>query len=172
MKNKNTKKLATAAVLSALSVVIMLVGALLEVLDLSAAALASGAVLFALLELHGPYPPLIWLSSGILSLLVIPNKLPAVYFLLFFGWYPIAKLLFERLSFSLCWVMKILSFSISAVSMYFIGNLIAPIDELLGWTAPLLLVLSVVAFVLYDVALSRIILSYVRVWRSRLRIKF
>ena len=171
MTKKNTKKLIIGAMLSALSVAAMLVGAFLEVLDLSVGVIASGAVIFALLELRGSYPVMIWLSSGILSLLLLPNKLPAVYFLLFFGWYPIAKLFFERLIFPLCWALKILCFCVSAVSMYFIGNLIVPIEDMIGWAAPVLLVLSVAVFVLYDIALSRIILSYVRVWRHRLKIK-
>ena len=55
-----TRRMATAAVLSALGVVFLGVGALLEVLDLTMAAVASVCVVFAVIELRGGYPRFIW----------------------------------------------------------------------------------------------------------------
>ena len=52
---KNTKKLTFSAIISALAVSVMYIGAVLEVLDLSTAALASICVLLILTELGIKY---------------------------------------------------------------------------------------------------------------------
>ena len=81
---KSTKKLTVAAVLCAATFVVMLVGSIFDVMDLSAAALASFAVIFAVIELGGAYPVLVWLVTSSAAMLLLPNKLPAIYFALFF----------------------------------------------------------------------------------------
>ena len=169
---KSTKKLTVASMLCALCFVLMLIGSLIEVVDLSAAALASFAVIFAVIELGGAYPTLIWLSASVIGFLLLPNLLPAVYFSMFFGWYPIAKNYFERLPSVLCWAAKLVSIVVSVAAMYYIGEAVIGVGQQLEALTPILVGGTCAVFVIYDVALSRLISSYMRVWKYKLKIKF
>jgi len=87
---KSTKRLTLCAVLTALGVVVLSLGSLLEVLDLSAAALAGMLVVIVVIEVGGPWPWLVWAATGFISLL-LPLKTAAVFYLIFAGYYPILK---------------------------------------------------------------------------------
>ena len=71
---KKTKKIALAAILSALGVLILLLGSIITVLDLTMVAMASLLIMLAVVEIGGGYPYLIWLVTGFLSLLLLPDK--------------------------------------------------------------------------------------------------
>ena len=55
-RKNGTRRLAFAAILAALGVVLLELGSLVEVLDLSAAILVSVFVAYAMIELRGAYP--------------------------------------------------------------------------------------------------------------------
>ncbi len=168
---KSTKRLTVASMLCALCFVLMLVGSFIDVMDLSAAALSSFIVIFAVIELRGAYPTLIWAVSSLAALLLLPNKLPAIYFLMFFGWYPIVKNIFEKLPQILSWILKTVSFALAFGIMLYVGEFFIGTDgnasELTVW----LVIIGTGVFVIYDIALTKIITAYMRVWRHKLRIK-
>jgi predicted membrane protein len=92
-----TRKLAVAAMLCALGVVLLYVGSVIEVLDLTMVGISSVLVFFAVLEMGNPFPFLIYFVTAILSMLLLPSKFAAVFYLLFGGIYPILKAKLERL---------------------------------------------------------------------------
>ena len=166
---KSTKKLTVSAMLAALSVVLMLAGALIEVMDLSIAALASFAVIFAILELGGAYPYMIFSSVSVLGMLLLPSKLPALYYLLFFGWYPIMKYPLERLNIWVCRALKGVVFALSLtatllVSVYFTGT--EDLIPMSVWAYAI----CIPVFAIYDIALTRVTRTYLRVWKHRFKI--
>lgn len=156
--------------ISALSVVLLYLGALAEMLDLSVAALASFAVVFAVIELGGAYPYLIWACVSALSLLILPVKFPALVYLLFAGVYPILKSKFERLRPVLSWALKILVFELALLLLYLLSRFVFMIEDMPFAFDLLFFALANAAFVLYDVAMSKIILLYVVKLRKRLKI--
>jgi len=93
---KKTKKIAVAAILAAFGVAILYLGALIEVLDLSVALLASFLILFCMAELGKSVSLSVYLITALLSLLLLPNKSPALLYAAIFGYMPITKFLFER----------------------------------------------------------------------------
>lgn len=88
---KKTKRLSISAVLTALSVAIMYIGALTGVLDISAVVIASFAVMLADFELRIPYNLMVYAGTSVLSFLILPNKQTALMYILFGGIYPIIK---------------------------------------------------------------------------------
>ena len=68
-----TKKLTLTALLSALGTVLLSLGTLSQVLDLSAAAIVSCFVVFLRVELGGGYPYLFWAVTSLCSLLLLPS---------------------------------------------------------------------------------------------------
>lgn len=171
---KQTKYLTVSAMLCALGVILLSLGSLVDVLDITMAVLASLFCVYAVIEIGGAYPWLIWLVTSLLSLLLLPMKTPALFYALFAGFYPILKEKLEKRSRPVSWVLKLVVFHVSLGVIVLVLRLFFPATLDMGrirWM-PLVLYLSCVAcFVLYDYALSHMITFYLVKLRHRFRIK-
>ncbi len=175
MKRKTrstTKKLVFAALAAALGVALLALGSLFEVLDISMAILASLFVVFGVIELGGAYPYLIFAVTAALSMLLVPQKSAPALYLVFFGYYPILKAVFEKyFSRVVSWLFKILLFYLALAVLVFaaVKILFLPFADLLRvyW---FLAFLAGGVFVLYDIALTRLITFYLFRLRGRLHL--
>jgi hypothetical protein len=171
---KRTKYLTVSAMLCALGVILLSLGSLLEVLDISTSVFASMLCIYAIVEIGGFYPTGIWLSTSPLSLLLLPQKSPAVFYACFFGFYPILKQIFDRFKLPLSLICKLGVFHGCLLLIYGAFRLFLPsqLQDLGGgWFLVLLYVMFLVCFLLYDVALGRVITYYLVRLRDRFRIK-
>ena len=170
---KRTKYLTVCAMLAALGVVLMALGSLVDVLDLTVAVLASMLCIYAVIEMGGFYPWALWAVTSLLSLLLLPVKTPAIFYAAFAGFYPILKEKLERLPRVLAWVLKLVTFHLSLGAIVLIYKLFLPagLEEEFPFFWLLLYALSLVAFVIYDVALTRLITFYLVRLRHRFRIR-
>ena len=93
-------------------------------------------------------------------------------YIAFFGYYPIIKALLEsKIPVALGWIIKVLLFNVTMVAAYLVliyvmGISIDEIDEYGKMAVPMLLGAGTVAFVAYDIALTRIITLYMLKWRK------
>lgn len=169
------KHLTIGAMLSALGVVILGLGAIIEVLDISVAVIASLLVVYAVIEMGGPYPWLIWIVTSIVSLLLLPLKTPVLFYALLTGYYPIIKQKIERKMARLpAWALKMGVLAFSLLVIWAVMWLFAPalLETTGGWVMiAVTLVLGVFAFVLYDICLTRLITVYFVKLQKRFRIK-
>ena len=173
-----TKKLTLSAALSALIVVILLLGSLVEILDLTTIFLAGLFLVFSVIELEGNWKWMIYAVSSILAILLLPNKFVAVEYTLL-GVTVILKSYFERLPSILSWVLKFLSFNILfgvvIALFYLVLGMPYQNEMIFGVTLPaylipaVLLFLGNLCFLLYDVLLTRLISVYYYKYRSRVR---
>ncbi len=171
MADRNdTKRLTVCAMLSALGVVLLLLGSFIEVMDIAMAALASLLCIFAVIEYGGAAPWLVFSVTGVLSLVLLPNKTPAAMYVVFLGYYPIIKEKLEKLKKPISWLLKEVIFNVALVALFLIVKflLMPNISEPL-WMYVALVVLSEVAFVLYDIALTRLITFYIIKLRHRFK---
>lgn len=170
-RRKTTRKLAAAALLAALGTALLAVGALVDVLDLSMAAIASLTVVFAVIELRGPYPYLVYAVTALLALLVLPAKTPGIIYALFAGYYPVVKAVFERhFPRPVAWLFKILLFNAAlALSVFLVVRFFLAPGSVERWHYWLLLIGTPI-FILYDYALTKLITAYLLRWRGRLRL--
>lgn len=168
---KETKKLTLSAILTALGVVIMLLGAVIEVLDLSVGAIASLIVVFVFVEIGKPYHWLVWICTSLLTALIYPGSALWVEYLLIFGIYPILKSYIEKLPRWSRWPVKLAY--INAV----VAFLAFAMEKLLGipffedegaWMRALFWILLNVAFVLYDFFLKVLLRAYFVKYRERI----
>lgn len=168
---KETKKLTLSAILTALGVVIMLLGAVIEVLDLSVGAIASLIVVFVFVEIGKPYHWLVWICTSLLTALIYPGSALWVEYLLIFGIYPILKSYIEKLPRWSRWPVKLAY--INAV----VAFLAFAMEKLLGipffedegaWMRALFWILLNVAFVLYDFFLKVLLRAYFVKYRDRI----
>ena len=174
-RKKKTKYLVVSAMLSALGVVIMMLGSVIEVLDLSTAVIASLLCIWAVIEIGGAYPWLIWSVTSVLSFLLLPQKTPVVFYALFAGYYPMLKEKLER-KFApvIALPIKLVIFHAALLLMYSALRLFIPsaLDDLVGlWITVGVYLLSIVAFLVYDYALTKLISGYVFRWRKYFKMK-
>ncbi len=178
-----TKKITLSAVLSAMGVVLLIIGSFVEVLDLSMAAMASFLCIFSVIEMGRGYPWMIYAVTAVLSIILFPQGLGGWFYLLFFGYYPIIKESVERLKKPIAWIIKILVFN-CAITIYglicyflFFSELEILFNEfstILGgmdpgvWLTAIIYIILNLIFVVYDIALTNLITLYV----TRLRRKF
>ena len=148
----------------------MALGSLLQVLDITMAALASMLVIFAVIEIGGKYPFLIYAVTTLLSMLLVPYKTAPLMYMCFAGYYPLLKAVLEgRLPKMWAWVLKILAFNAAlALTLFLAIRFFAAFVVPATWYYYLLPVCTLV-FVLYDVALTRVITAYLLRWRQRFR---
>ena len=157
--------------LSALGVVLLLVGSFIEVVDIAMAALASLLCIFAVIEYGKGAPWLVFAVTGVLSLILLPNKTPAVFYVGFLGYYPIIKEKLERFKKPIAWLFKMLVFNAALVVIFLAVKYILMPGVSESWIIyAALAVMSELVFVLYDIALTRLITFYILRLRHRFKI--
>ena len=158
--------------LSALGVVFLYIGSVIQVMDITMAVVASICCVLAVIEFGGSYPWLVYAVTGVASLIILPQKEAAVIYILFFGFYPILKQKLEKKRRLTAWILKELIFNVSLAVMLILSSLLLTADG----TEPLPVFLSFVAiaevtFPIYDIALTRLITVYVYRIRKKIKIK-
>jgi hypothetical protein len=161
-KTNSTKKIALSGMLSALSVMLMLIGSLFQTLDLTAAAAAGFTVVFAMIELGIRYAYAVYTVSSILAILLLPNKSPALIFAVFGGLYPIMKAYLQRIrSKWLSYIAKLAVFNLLFSAIITAGKYIFMLSDDFYSFGLVMYLLGNIAFILYDYALDKIILLYI-----------
>lgn len=159
MKNK-TKNTAVCGLMTALSVVLMMLTTLIPVFMYVIPIVTGIIVLFVADVSNKKWGAGVYFSTAFLSLLLITDKEAALTYALFFGYFPLIKESIEKLPKALAWILKIVLFNIAAVgigviSFYVFGISGDEYDEFGKFTIPILLIMANVAFVLYDFCLTK-----------------
>lgn len=177
-----TRRIAMCAVLCALSVVILGLGAIIEVLDLTAAALAALILLPVLLCYGTRYALLSYAVAAVLGVLLMPQSLAAWMFAGLTGFYPIIKNRLDRLPRVLGWLIKLLL--LTAVLFLYLGVFYFLMMGgegsftdafLLGFgekdgppvMALAVIGLSVFTYILFDLLIDRLLILYYLRWQKR-----
>lgn len=164
-----TKTVTMTAIFTALGVVFLFIGSVFEFLDLTAAMAASLIIVFAVIEGGGAVPWMIYAGTSAIALLILPNKFPAVVYLLFAGLYPIVKSWSERYSSLLSILIKLLFTNVTLTLIILIAKyLLAMPDDELGLRWAVYLVCNVMV-VIFDYLLTQLITVYQRKLRRIFR---
>lgn len=152
---KQSKLVASCGMTVALSVVIMLIGGVIE-LGAFAAPMIAGLCLIPVERQFGrKYQVAVYMAVSLLCLLLVPNAEANLMYLALFGLYPILYPQFQRLHGAVRWVCKLLYFNTAAVAVEtLVVTLLMP-EVLTGWMIALLLILGNITFLLYDLILPR-----------------
>lgn len=172
MKNNTlnkTRALTLCSVFSALGVIILYLGSMIELIDLSMAVIASLLVVIVVVEIGGMYPWLVYVVTSVLSFLLLPNKFVVIVYAAFAGFYPILKIKIEHVKGLLCALAKLALFNGCVFVIFGISKLLVISFETTYGVVITSIVLNFV-FVLYDFALTRLVAAYKRVWRKKLKI--
>lgn len=163
MKSKN---IAQSGIIIALTLIILYSSNLLPISTLSILTLASCLIPICILRTSIKNAILVYIACSILSFLIVPLNIALLY-TLFFGIYGLIKAFIEKLNKrSLELVIKLCSFNILVVILYFISSSIL---TTLNIKMPLFIIwiISQAAFILYDYALTLIISYYLNKLHKR-----
>ena len=175
MKGRRSKSWAMAycGMAAALSVAMMLMGAVFPIAMFIAPAVASFLIATVCVECGRT---MALTAYGAVSLLFVPDKEVALTFVFLLGYYPLAKPYFEKIRPALLRaVCKLLLCNGAVLAMYGLVLLLMPagsIAEELRTTALAVslvtLAMGNVAFLLYDRALHNMLMLYHLVWQPKL----
>ncbi|HNX14594.1 MAG TPA: hypothetical protein PK854_07375 [Oscillospiraceae bacterium] len=174
MKTK-TRSVAFGGVITALALALMLLAGVLPTASYSLAALAGMLLVPLVIEFGFKTSVSAFAAVGLLSMLLITDKEAGILFCCVLGWYPIAKAPFEKIKSNvLCWAVKLAVFNLALVGFYFLSTRLFFVtgfeDTVLGrYSIPLLWGLGNIAFIFYDIALSKLIMLYMRRLHDRLK---
>ncbi len=159
MKNK-TKNTAVCGLMTALSVVLMMLTTLIPVFMYVIPIVTGLLVIFTSEISSKKWGVAVYFSTAFLSLLLITDKEAALTYTLFFGYYPLVKDIIEKLPKWVAWILKLVLFNLAAVGIGAIGFFVFGVsgeeyNEFGKYTVPILLVMANVVFILYDISLTR-----------------
>lgn len=154
MKN-TTKCLASCSMMTAVCVILLLLGAVLD-LGVYSAPMFAGLCLVPMGEKWGrKYQCLLWIAISLLSFLLVPNVEENLMFAGLFGWYPIMRSALQRLHQPLRLLCKLLVFNGAAIAIEALVLFILVPEALNGWILAALLLIGNVSFLLYDYVIPR-----------------
>lgn len=167
-KGKASRRIAFGGIAAALSLLFLFLSGVFPFAEYTCPALA-GIVLIALVIDFGK--PTAWIAYGavaLLALIATPNKESAVLFVFFLGYYPILKSNIEQLRSRVAeWAVKLVAFNLMGALAYLllinVFGMTGLLEEMSGGMQYGLLLfwgLGNIAFVVYDLALSRLIQLY------------
>ncbi|MCQ2454773.1 MAG: hypothetical protein MJ090_01310 [Clostridia bacterium] len=171
---KKSNKITLCAICSALSVVFMMLG-YFPYLTYAVPAVAGIIVMIPFIEIGMSYAFSSYIVSSVLVLFFAEPETKVLYIVLF-GYYPIVKAIIEKIGKQAVeWIIKIAVFNSAVAISYFALKLLTNIDvddfgPLGKYGAVIFVAVCNIAFVLYDIAISRI--SFVYIYRFRKKINF
>lgn len=166
------KTVAFCSLIVALSCALLVTTRLITTLSYACGAIAGLLIVTVVLEYGNKWATLTYISAAILSFLVAGADAAIVYTMLF-GYYPILKGVIECKipTRPLQWGIKVVYFNIViVVSYYLIVALVGQfedIDILDKFALPIMAAICNVAFLIYDIGTTKIIMGYNYLLRRR-----
>ena len=177
-----TKKLTVCALLAALGVVFVGIGAVLEIVDITASMVASLVLLPILLCYGRGYTLMTFLVTGLLSVILMPHSLAPWMYVGLFGYYPMVKARLDQLPKILRIVLKMILLTVVlclyVVALYFLtmagsGTLEDALNAAFGesggawYVAAVTLGLAYLSFFCYDILIDKLLVVYRLKWQAR-----
>ncbi len=159
--------------MAALAVVFMLLS-YFPYLTYAIPAIAGLFIMAVVIEINYKWAFLSYLSSAVLVFLFAEPESRLLY-IFFLGYYPILKAVIERLKKPIPeWILKILSFNAAVLAVYLLfakpmGIDLEDFGTLGKYGAIILLLLGNAAFVLYDIAVSRMATVYIYIIKPKVK---
>lgn len=166
---KDIKKIALSAIFSALIVVLILMGTFIELLDITVAAVCALTIYIVQIETKEKYPILVYITSSVLSLIFTPLSTATLYFVGFFGYYPILKQKLIKFKKQIRKLISILVFNVAMISLMLLFNAVFALQNEPAVMYVLLLITSNVFFFCFDYLLDVFTFIYIKKLRDKIK---
>lgn len=174
---KTTRRVTIGGLAAGLSLVMLMATGLFPFATFALPALAGILLLPLCVDMGLKWSALVYAAVSLLGLLLAPDREAAFFYLGLFGQYPLVKALIEsRCPRAFQWPAKILVCNLSLALCLGLTALAFGLEYLLSeysltgwWMMAAAAVAGNLVFVLYDIALTRILSVYVRYFRPKFR---
>ena len=171
---KNTLKTAMGGMCIALSTALMLTSSIVPTLTYAIPGMAALLVLFMLVEFDWKWALGVYIGTSIVCALVVPGKEAVGVYIALLGYYPLVKRFFDKPKKWLSLIVKAVFFTVVIIATYVVMMRVFGIStELLEegekFMLPILVVLGLAAFLLYDRAMMMLEIAYYRKWQRTVR---
>ncbi|MCI8497070.1 MAG: hypothetical protein HFE85_02305 [Clostridiales bacterium] len=163
---KHSAKVALGGMIAALSVALMFLSSLFPFATYAIPAIAGMLLMVVCAQIGYRWAALIYAAVSVLSFLLVADREAALFYVLFFGYYPILKGLLEKQNWRVLeWILKFAVFNAGVIAAYFLSIYVLDIPddtiELFGPAGPwILLGAGNLVFILYDIALTQMFSRY------------
>ena len=167
-----TKKITLSAMMVALGTAFMVLGAVIEVLDLTVCSIASMLVVFIYLEIGSYFPWLVWICTSLATALIYPGSIIWAEYMLVFGVYPLIKAYIERLPRWSWLIVKLIYINAVVWGMFCISEFLLGIPFFEDESKVLIVItyiLTNVAFIMYDLFITVMVRLYYVKLRPRIQ---
>ncbi len=177
---KQSSKIALGGIVAALSVVFMLL-TIIPSMTFVLPAVSGVLLMVVVIEVNKRWAFMVYVAVGLIAMFTVPDRMAAVMYVLFFGYYPILKALLEsKLPRVAEWIVKFIVFNASILAAYALLTFVFGIpfiemDFLTERGVPVwgIIVIALAAgnlvFWIYDLALSRLVEAYLNRWRKNFK---
>lgn len=146
----------------ALTTVFLYLATVLPTVRVGLVAIASLLTVAAVVETGIVPSILVFTGASLLGLLILPDKVTVLIYALFLGYYPIVKSLAERIKRPVIqWAIKLVAFNAAFAVIWFVFRTLVFSTTLLEANAYLTYLAANLAFVLFDIGLTRLIGFYI-----------
>ena len=147
---KDTKRISAGAMMAAVCVVIMLLGAVID-LGTYAAALLAGVAIIPYGQKYGrKYQLMVFAVSAVLSFMLVPNIEQNLMYLGFYGWYPALWPSLEKLPRMSRIVLKLIIFNVLFISIELLVMLVLVPEFMESILFIIFIITANVTFLAYD----------------------
>lgn len=162
---KNSFKTALGGLITALGTVLLLLFSAIPFLEYTIPAAAGLLVLLMQAQTSKIWAFGVYIATSLLCIFVVPNKEAAAMYIALFGLYPVIKSFFDKLPKWAAYIVKSVFFSADVIGVYYILIKVFGIsqeltEDLTKFTLPILMICGLVAFLVYDRALTLIEKKY------------
>ena len=162
MDKINSRELTLGAIITVLSLLILLLTSILVTSKVFLVCLASFLISILIIETKVNTAVISYVSTVILSVILVPNKLIVAPYVLFFGYYGITKYYIEKINkLSIEYILKLLNFNIYVFLNYKLLTVFIKDNIKLPLTTGIIIIGLQVFFLVYDYVFS-LFISYYR----------
>ena len=160
--NKKTRNLSLSALFTAFAVISLYIASIWPTGQLGLTAVASLFVTAAIIESGISYGIYVYIVSSAISMLIVPNRLTPVLFILFFGYYPVIKSLIEKLKYKILQILtKLLVFNISFIIIYYLFSELIIAFIRFDLNVFIIFLIGNIIFLLFDYGYTKLIWFYI-----------
>lgn len=142
--------------MAALSVVLMVLGAVLE-LGMYACPLFAGLCFIPIGQKYGrKYHITLFVASSLLCFLMVPNMEENLMFAGLFGWYPIVRPSLQKLPKVIRWAAKLVIFNVVVIAIEWLVMTVLVPETIGGVLLWVLLILGNITFLAYDFMIPKV----------------